>query len=446
VPIYDAKSEKKLLVSAMEHRSPKMRIYILASAPSIIFGSPYGKEVRERFDAILQMGKDIGSAADMAEDPGLSEDAREFLECTKRYRGFARKLTKAKVDRLVVRLTNQFKSSIASSGLERGSAALSERRGEKELEEFCQIMEDTIFKIRQSAGHKPLLHIGTGQSLQEAKDLARRLTRKKTHRFITTGFPLLDHHIHGYERGNLVTLSANSGGGKTAMALNMALNQYEAGNSVVYVSMEMPEEELLHRLVSKKTRIPHETVRVQNNLSKKEKQKVRKSILELRGIGQQSKGRLTLWDVDDPLFTPERMELDLKAYRYDSIIVDYITLFHAKKMDTWRMHLEYSKYLKGMSKRMDCLTTALAQLSEDEQIRYGRAVRDNTDYWLTWMYGEDEEDDEDGEVEVKLKKARHTKRRIFTVKFKLDIMTIEAKKPSIDESGMRYRKRPGGGR
>ena len=108
---------------------------------------------------------------------------------------------------------------------------------------------------------------------------------------------------------------------------------------------------------------------------------------------------------------------------YDVVIIDYITLFDSKGMDTWKMQMEYSRYLSLVAKRLNCVIVLLSQLSDDERIKYGRAILENTDYWLWWPYGEEEE--ETGNVELRLAKARHGRRARIQAKFMLDIMSIE---------------------
>lgn len=119
-----------------------------------------------------------------------------------------------------------------------------------------------------------------------------------------------------------------------------------------------------------------------------------------------------------------KLESYLAPFMYDVILVDYVTLFHSAGEDTWKMQLEYSKYLKAMAKRLGCVVVLLTQLSDEERVKYGKAIEENTDYWLWWRWREDEEQ-ETGDVELKLAKARHTSPRKFPAKFMLDRMKIE---------------------
>lgn len=77
-----------------------------------------------------------------------------------------------------------------------------------------------------------------------------------------------------------------------------------------------------------------------------------------------------------------------------------------------------------MAKRLNCIVVLLTQLSDEERVKYGKAIEENTDYWIWWRWREDEEQ-ETGDVELKLAKARHTSPRKFPAKFMLDRMKIE---------------------
>ena len=61
-----------------------------------------------------------------------------------------------------------------------------------------------------------------------------------------TGFVALDHRLHGFQKGDLVILAARPAMGKTAVALNLAMNvaTYNQPGAVAIFSLEMPAEQL----------------------------------------------------------------------------------------------------------------------------------------------------------------------------------------------------------
>lgn len=68
---------------------------------------------------------------------------------------------------------------------------------------------------------------------------------------IKTGFADLDKNIGGLRPGNLVVVAARPGAGKTALALDFALNAMRKGHQCAYYSLEMTCVEISRRLISK---------------------------------------------------------------------------------------------------------------------------------------------------------------------------------------------------
>ncbi len=77
----------------------------------------------------------------------------------------------------------------------------------------------------------------------------------------TTGFEALDRRTTGFNAGDLVIIAARPAMGKTALVLNMALKNVEAGKGVIFFSLEMPAEQLMLRMLSAKTSIPLQNLR-----------------------------------------------------------------------------------------------------------------------------------------------------------------------------------------
>jgi replicative DNA helicase len=66
---------------------------------------------------------------------------------------------------------------------------------------------------------------------------------------VVTGFKGFDQKIGAFRKGNLITLAARPGMGKTAVLISFALNIAKSGNPVLLFSIEMSYEELLYRMV-----------------------------------------------------------------------------------------------------------------------------------------------------------------------------------------------------
>lgn len=91
--------------------------------------------------------------------------------------------------------------------------------------------------------------------LQETEAIYRDLHSGVSYA-ISTGFPLIDALLlDGFTKGDEHILVGFTGSGKTALALNMAMNQAKAGNFVGFVSREMSAPENVMRLIASDTGI-----------------------------------------------------------------------------------------------------------------------------------------------------------------------------------------------
>ena len=74
-------------------------------------------------------------------------------------------------------------------------------------------------------------------------------------RSISTGYKLLDDFIDGFRPGQLITIGAGTGVGKSAFAVNLAVNIMKQGYKVGFWSFEMDKEEVYQRIISNITGI-----------------------------------------------------------------------------------------------------------------------------------------------------------------------------------------------
>ena len=98
---------------------------------------------------------------------------------------------------------------------------------------------------------------------------------------IKTGYDDLDRLTNGFQRGDLIILAARPAMGKTAFALNLALNAsfYNPGAIAVF-SLEMPAEALMKRILSAKSAVESSKLR-SGNILDEEFNKLNESANEL---------------------------------------------------------------------------------------------------------------------------------------------------------------------
>jgi replicative DNA helicase len=129
-------------------------------------------------------------------------------------------------------------------------------------EEIMDLVEKKLYEITQEAISDDFR---TSVEVTEAMMLEiERLKALGNTRLIgtDTGFFNLNEKTSGFGKGDLVIIAARPSMGKTALVLNMAQKAIDRGEGVAFFSLEMPAEQLMMRLLSVKTGIALQSLRV----------------------------------------------------------------------------------------------------------------------------------------------------------------------------------------
>ncbi len=128
--------------------------------------------------------------------------------------------------------------------------------------EIMNLVEKKLYEITQNS---------TDEDFRESREIAlsmmdeiERLKALGNSKLIgtDTGFRNLNEKTSGFGKGDLVIIAARPSMGKTALVLNMALKAIERNEGVAFFSLEMPAEQLMLRMLSAKTSIPLQSLRV----------------------------------------------------------------------------------------------------------------------------------------------------------------------------------------
>lgn len=186
---------------------------------------------------------------------------------------------------------------------------------------------------------------------------------------IKTGYVDLDRVTNGFQRGDLIILAARPAMGKTAFALNLALNasQYNSG-AVAIFSLEMPAESLMKRIMSAKSQVESNKLR-SGNMSDADFNKLNEAANELMG------GKIFIDDSSNikiaEIYSKCRK---LKSeFGLDMIVIDYLQLISGSGKgggDNRQQEIsEISRSLKGLAREMNCPVISLSQLSRAVESR-----------------------------------------------------------------------------
>lgn len=189
-----------------------------------------------------------------------------------------------------------------------------------------------------------------------------------------TGYKDLDEMTSGFQPADLIILAARPSMGKTALALNFAMNaSLHYGKKVAFFSLEMPKEQLAIRMLSSEARVPLDRLKRANLADQ-----------DYKGLSH-ALGKLSeshIYIDDTPSISP--LTLRAKARRaqmehgLDLILIDYLQLMRLGKKRIESRFQEVSEIVrdvKAIGKELQVPIIALSQLSRDVEKRGGDVPR-----------------------------------------------------------------------
>jgi replicative DNA helicase len=234
-----------------------------------------------------------------------------------------------------------------------------------EIDSVLDTAEQKIFQISNKLAAPTFVRLDevlkkTFQQLAQVKSSQEGITGT------TTGFKAFDTMTSGMQRGDLLILAARPSLGKTALALNIATEAWHAGCPVAIFSLEMSAEQLVLRMLSAESQIPHQKIR--NALLGPEE------FMTLTNTAARLAEAKIFID-DSPSINI--MELRAKARKLKAqegiglIVVDYLQLINSHQRHENRNQeiSSISRALKALAKELDCPVLALSQLSRSLENR-----------------------------------------------------------------------------
>ena len=270
-----------------------------------------------------------------------------------------------------------------------------------------------------------LHHFGHGSNVGSR---VRKLLQGNVVKAVPTGFKSFDNQNMGFLRESVVTLTANTGGLKSAMAQQIWMNSYLAGYNTMYISLEMPFEECVFRLFGKLTGI-EQNKWMHATSSPKERRIALKKYEEFEAAGKASKKRATILSVVDSDLTFDEVAGTIQANSPDVVILDYMSLLaDADSQDQWKVLSKIARKCKMLARKLKCVFILLMQMNEDESMRYSKGPSEHADYWWSWILSEKER--ETGMITVRQRKCR--KGALFPFMLSVDLASGQITDP-IDQ-------------
>lgn len=241
-------------------------------------------------------------------------------------------------------------------------------RGYKEsddVENLIELAESKIFTLSQGRSSNDFTNINdvllnVFNQLEERSKIKGNLTG------ITTGFKDLDRMTAGLQKSDLILLAARPAMGKTAFALNLALNAAKTGASVALFSLEMSKEQYVQRIVSMESLVESTKLR-SGELDDDDWMKLANVMNQLAEskIYIDDTASITLFDL---MSKCRRLKMDKGL---DLVMIDYLQLMSfGGKADSRQQEISnISRGLKNMARELNCPVIALSQLSRAPEMR-----------------------------------------------------------------------------
>lgn len=189
---------------------------------------------------------------------------------------------------------------------------------------------------------------------------------------IPTGFLDLDHILCGLQKSELVIIGARPSTGKTAFAMQLALNAALDGNRVLFVSLEQARAELGERMLAMHARIDSHKLR-KGFISTNETECLMQANEEL--------GRAKFWIDDTTVQNVTRIAANARRMKrkrnIEMMVIDYLQLIDPedKRAPRHEQVAAISRRLKLLARDLKIPVVCLAQLNRNVEERAGGKPR-----------------------------------------------------------------------
>lgn len=214
---------------------------------------------------------------------------------------------------------------------------------DKSPEEIQQVINTLIVDMTEES----VVETVEGQEEEYLNVLDKRM--KGEINPLKTGLRDLDNNITGFSGGDLITIFAFSGVGKTTLATQIALNVIRQKKKVLFFSLEMPKEQIRDRIISNLTNIPFKNIKY-GRLQDEELNKV----IMANSYLSRDKG-LLVSEEDELVDITSKIQYEVLKHNIDIVFIDYINLInitgnnkeeHQKITECTRLFKKLAKSIK----------------------------------------------------------------------------------------------------
>jgi len=402
------------VLRGMTSKDRKIAGTLIASVDESYFHYPESIELYQSLKRQMAESGEAPTYKIMLEDPELSDEARDHFknsQPTVQTLSDAKKATKILnglrqrrgLFNIAANINNEFRKTRVDIEdlLEKTSTGLNIVRSKKSTEDS-------------------FVHFGrNNNSLGIVKSI---LYEDNSDNLIPTGIKAFDDISGGLARGSMVTIGANSGGGKSLVTMAMGMKMARMGYKVLHVPLEMSKREMTSRMMANTSRFSLTKIMTQR-LESAEKEIVFKRHRAWERKVKQAGGRFTVFRPEEDMDF-EEIIASTSSYNCDVKIIDYVSLLKGTDGDDmWRALGAIGRQAKIHAETENCVVILVVQINDEGKIRYSRALTEHSSNSFTWIATREAK--ESGIIRVEQPKSRNSQAFPFLIKIDYEKMRIE---------------------
>lgn len=230
------------------------------------------------------------------------------------------------------------------------------------------------------------------------------------------GIADLDTVTAGMKPGNVTVIAAQSGVGKSTLALNAAVHAAKTGAQVMFSSLEMSSTELMQKIVAAEGQLAMHHLTREGGLTADgwaEVNRLGTALFQTLPLRVYRPDGAALRDIESAARSCVR------ASGLDVLVVDYVQLVEieqTRNSNREQAVAAVSRGLKNLSVQLDCHVIALSQLNDDGMMRESRAIKNDASVVIKVERPDMEEPESAraGEVDLVIEKNRFGPRATVT--------------------------------
>lgn len=262
-----------------------------------------------------------------------------------------------------------------------------ELRKAKAYRDMISYWESNEQAIRQGRGNMSELSL-TIEAIQHDDSKPKRTKKEMLNQIIdemegkakkecyTTGLILLDRNLAGgMHKGEMMTVAAETGGGKSILLVQAIAGNLLDGKSVVFFSLEMSGEDIYRRIASNMAGVPLREMEEYKEKYGRELPIITKSIISLLKMPI---------EVVDYMHNIADIEAEIaraaSENRADIIAVDYLQIINMPNIDNRETAIsEAARRLKTCAMKHKSVLFTASQVNDEGKLRESRAIGMHSD-------------------------------------------------------------------